>query len=137
VIQQATDCNVTAIDFAANCLDDTVLARAKHIEGFRFIEADLTHPIPVQGDYGFCCDVLEHLPPSQVDRVIRNCLTAAPTCFFQVSTVPDQMGQLITRRLHLSVHPYPWWKDTFKRLGYAVRFSADRGAVGVFLVSIP
>jgi SAM-dependent methyltransferase len=134
------DCKVTLLDFAANCLDEPIqklLGIWQSVGRFRFIEADLSHPIPVQGDYGFCCDVLEHLPPSQVDQVIRNCLMAAPTCYFQVSTVPDQMGQLITRRLHLSVHPFQWWKDTFRRLGYAVRFSEDRGNAGVYLVSIP
>jgi SAM-dependent methyltransferase len=134
------DCNVTLLDFAVNCLDKPIqklLGIWQSIGRFRFIEADLTQPIPAQGDYGFCCDVLEHIPPADVDKVIRNCLAAAPTVYFNISTVPDEMGQLITQRLHLSVHPFEWWKETFKRLGYAVRFAEERVGAAVFLVSVP
>jgi hypothetical protein len=131
-IRHLSQATVVFVDFAENCLDPQVRVD-------RFVCADLSHPIPAVGDYdyGFCSDVLEHLPPAQVDAVIRNCLKAAPTCYFAISTVPDEMGQLITQRLHLSVHPLGWWKDTFRRLGYAVRFCEERPGVAIILASVP
>jgi SAM-dependent methyltransferase len=138
-INLLTGCDVTLLDFAENCLDADIVQKyqASGSGGMRFWEADLTQPISASGDYGFCCDVLEHIPPADVDKVIRNCLAAAPTVYFNISTVPDEMGQLITQRLHLSVHPFEWWKETFKRLGYAVRFAEERVGAAVFLVSVP
>ncbi len=135
-IADLVNCQITMLDFADNCLDPDLIRKRFNTKDILFLEADLNEWIPVKGDYGFCCDVLEHLPPSQVDQVIRNIMAAVPVCFFQVSTVPDVMGQLISRRLHLSVHPFEWWCETFERLGYRVRSGEDRGNAGVFLVSL-
>ncbi len=130
-IRALAGCPVTLVDFARNCLDRDL----RH--DLAFVEADLSKPIPASGDYGFCCDVLEHIPPSQVEAVIRNCLAAAPTVYFNISTLPDQLGQLISRPLHLSIHPFAWWRDEFKRLGYAIRFAEERPGEAVFLISVP
>jgi hypothetical protein len=129
-IRHLTGCNLTFVDFTSNCLDPD-------IQVDRFVEADLASWIPVKGTVGFCCDVLEHIPPHQVETVIRNCMAAVPTCYFQIATLPDAHGELIGQRLHLSVHPYAWWKAVFRDLGYAVLFSEERPIGAVFLVTIP
>lgn len=107
---------VLLVDFAYNCRDDA--ARA-----LPFVLADLTEPMPVDGDIGFCTDVLEHIPPEQLDAVIKNIFACVPRCFFQISLVPDVMGGLIGHPLHLSVFSAAWWEEKFAGLGLAIRWS--------------
>lgn len=132
-ILQRVGCTVALVDFAANCLDPVV--RENLGPRLDFTVADLAEEIPVRANYGFCVDVLEHIPPSQVDTVIRNCLAAAPICFFQVSTVDDACGQLIGQKLHLSVHSADWWRQRFETLGYTVQMVELGNGTAKFLVA--
>ncbi|MFA6041352.1 MAG: 6-hydroxymethylpterin diphosphokinase MptE-like protein, partial [Methylophilus sp.] len=68
-------CNVIMLDFADNCLDEEV--RANISEKLRFNIADLTQPIPHHAKYGYCTDVLEHIPTDDVEKVIKNIMNAA------------------------------------------------------------
>lgn len=106
--------DVVLVDFASNARDAEACA-------LPFFEFDLSQPCPLRAPYGYCCDVLEHIPPTQVDAVITNIMASAPQVFFQISTVPDRWGVAIGQSLHLSVHPASWWVETFKRLGYSVQ----------------
>ena len=66
--------DVTMVDFAPNCLDADIvpmLETQKHV--MRFLEHDLSQPLPVKAAYGFCTDVMEHIRPHHVDRVLDNC----------------------------------------------------------------
>lgn len=74
-----------------------------------FLEWDLSKPCPLRAPYGYCCDVMEHLPTDQVDTVIANIMTSAPEVFFQIATVPDNFGAVIGHQLHLTVQPHEWW----------------------------
>jgi len=127
--------DVTLVDFADNCLDEDIrdmLPTQSH--ALRFVEADLTKPLPVQAAYGFCVDVLEHIPPSQVDAVIDNCLTACQHVYFQIATEDDVMGELVGHKLHLSVHPYDWWEEKFRARGVVVHWSkAVEGACAFYV----
>lgn len=128
--------NVTMVDFAANCLDpDVAQICAAQPHALRFVQADLTKPIPVAGEYGFCTDVLEHIPPEDVDRVLDNCLKAAQHCFFQISTVDDKLGGLIGHPLHLTVQPYEWWLKKFRDRDCVVHWSAAAEGAALFYVS--
>lgn len=109
------------VDFAGNCRDPQALELPFH-------QLDLGEPIPLRADYGFCADVMEHIPPALVDRVIWNIMTAAETVFFQISTVPDNFGALINQSLHLTVEPHAWWAQAFIALGHRVLWE-ERGAV--------
>src|SRR3972149_1419005 len=96
--------NVTMVDFASNCLDKDIqdmLISQPH--ALRFVEADLRKPIPVQAKYGYCCDVMEHIPTADVDAVIDNILRSAQHVFFQISLRPDNFGNEISGPLHLTV----------------------------------
>lgn len=118
--------NVTMLDFASNCLDADILPMLKTQEhALRFVEADLTKPLPAAAEYGYCTDVLEHIPPAQVDAVLNNCLRAAQHVFFQISTVDDTCGALIGHALHLSVHPFEWWLSKFRERECVVHWSHD------------
>jgi uncharacterized Rossmann fold enzyme len=121
-VKELTGCEVVFVDFADNCLDDREAA---------FIQADLSTKVPLRGNYAYCCDVLEHIPPEQVDDVLTNVCSTANHAFFQVCLAPDEMGVEIGQDLHLSVHPSSWWLDKFSKHG-TLRHFEDHGATAVF-----
>ena len=128
--------DVTMGDFADNCLDKDIvpmLETQKH--ALRFVEADLSQPLPVQAAYGFCTDVMEHIRPHHVDQVIENCLTACQHVFFQISTVDDKAGVLVGHKLHLSVHPYEWWLKKLKDHKCIIHWSNKTDNTCLFYVS--
>ena len=84
-------------------------------------------------DYGFCCDVMEHIPPEYValalDRIISKCRTT----WFQISMVPDNFGAEIGQPLHLTVQPFQWWLRQLREIGDVVD-ARDLIVDGVFVV---
>lgn len=128
--------DVTMVDFADNCLDEDIrpmLDTQKHC--MRFLEADLTQPLPVQAVYGYCTDVLEHIRPHLVDQVLDNCLASCQHVFFQISTVDDVMGDLVGHKLHLTVQPFAWWLQKFIDRKCVIHWSKDAGDSCMFYVS--
>lgn len=118
---------VLLIDFADNCRDEEALS-------LPFIQWDLTKKIPAKSTYGFCTDVMEHIPTDDVANVICNILDASEQVFFQISTVPDVMGDALETDLHLTVKPHLWWKQLFEGLGFAVDWDSDEGETSIFYV---
>jgi hypothetical protein len=133
------NCRVHLVDFAANCLDEECrgMLDTQPKDHWSFTQHDLAEPLTIEpAEYGYCTDVLEHIPPEQVDKVLRNVLAAAQHVFFQISCVPDHCGALIGEPLHLSVHPYSWWHAKFRdELKCAVHWSEDRGDSCLFYVT--
>ncbi len=126
---------VTMLDFASNCLDERVrLAMPCH--ALRFMEHDLCEKAPVTAEYGYCTDVMEHIPPEQVDQVLANILLAAQHVFFQIACEPDVWGDaLIGHPLHLSVHPFSWWLKKLQQFDCLVHWSQDSSAYCCFYVT--
>jgi len=120
-------CQVLLLDFADNCRDEA----AQHL---RFQKHDLTKPIHVMGHYGYCTDVMEHIPTQFVGLVIENIMRAAPTVYFQISTVPDAMGELIGQKLHLTVQPHRWWRKLFESMGYFVAWQEMQDVCSSFII---
>jgi len=105
--------SVVAVDHAANALECDVY----------FVRACLWEMPAMLADFGFCCDVMEHIPPSRVDDVLRAIRArVSGRCYFGIATRPDVMGRLIGKPLHLSVHSGDWW---------AAKLSEFWGAVDV------
>lgn len=129
--------NVTAADFATNCLDDDVRATMeRYPDRIRFIEHDLNDPFEQHVEYGYCTDVMEHIPPEDVDRVLYNIMKAARKVFFRISTQPDIMGPRYLRQpLHLSVHDYAWWTKKFNEHGAIILHSENLGGAVDFYVT--
>lgn len=123
----AQHCNVVGFDFADNCLDKSVRGQ------FEFVQHDLTRPVdrPV-ADFGYCTDVMEHIPTEDVPTVLTNITSAARRVFFAISTVDDVMGGLIGEKLHLTVKPMEWWKEQLEAIGFRVDHSKDIGEACVF-----
>lgn len=130
------DLKVTLVDFAENCLDDDIRDIVKaQPHAMTFVEADLSKEIPVTATYGFCTDVLEHIPPADVNRVLNNCLMACQHVFFQISTVDDVFGETVGHPLHLTVRPYEWWLKQFNDRECVIHWSKDYGNACAFYVS--
>lgn len=83
--------------------------------------------------YGFCCDVLEHIPPEYVmlclDRITENCGTS----WLQVCNLPDNFGKLVGQPLHLTVQPFVWWRERLKEMGTLVE-ARDLCGTSLFVV---
>ncbi len=134
LIAQAGQANVLMLDFAENCLDEAVRAQLDD-KRLRFVRHDLTKPSPFQAEYGYCTDVMEHLPTDQVDRVLVNILQAARHVFLQIACVDDTMGSLIGQPLHLTVRPYEWWHKKLQSLDCVIHWSRDDGMQALFYVT--
>jgi len=84
------------VDFADNCRDPQA-------EKLPFIECDLTEKIPLDEKYGFCTDVMEHIPEKDTDIAIHNIMASASEVFFEISTIDDDLGEIIGSKLHNTV----------------------------------
>jgi SAM-dependent methyltransferase len=120
---------VTGVDFAGNCLDPQV--------DIEFVQADLTKHIPVNSTYGYCTDVMEHLPPEDVSAVLNNILNSATLVFFQISCVEDHMGYLVGAPLHLTIQDHDWWKQKLLDCGAKILWSEDLVDTCQFYVQSP
>jgi len=89
---------------------------------------------PLGWDYGYCCDVMEHIPPEFVmlslDRIVSNCRLT----WFMVCNKLDSMGEIFGKPLHLTVQPYLWWKERIAMVG-TIKDARDLAGVSMFLVS--
>ena len=115
---KAAGLDVTLMDFTDNSRDYQAMT-------LPFLQHDITQPFPVKARYGYCTDVMEHIPTPDVPRVLRNILHATATCFFQISTVPDAMGALINQDLHLTVQPMAWWREQIEACGGCVVWAQE------------
>jgi hypothetical protein len=120
--------NPLLVDFADNCRDQEAMSMP-------FCIADLSKDRLPVGDVGYCTDVMEHIPPAQVDEVIRNIMAHVPVCYFAIDFRDDICGAIIGETLHLSVHPHGWWMAKFAEMGFRVEWSSDRFGAGSFVVT--
>lgn len=120
-------CEPILVDFAENCRDDEAL-------DLPFVEWDMTRPCPLQAPFGYCADMMEHIPTVDVADVVRNIMGSAHLVWFQISTVPDVFGDMIGARLHNTVQPHEWWHQVFVALGFTVRWSERQPSQSTFLV---
>ena len=128
--------DVTLVDFVDNCLDEDIIPMLEtQSHTLRFKQCDLTEPLPIKAAYGFCTDVMEHIRPHYVDRVLDNCLNACQHVFFQISTRDDVMGKLLGHKLHLSVYPYEWWLQKFNDRECIIHWSNESDGVCCFYVT--
>lgn len=67
--------------------------------------------------YGYCCDVLEHIPTELTALTIARMLEACRLLYLEVATVPDRCGLLIGQPLHKTVKPFVWWRDLCAEIG--------------------
>lgn len=101
---------VQAIDFAPNARE--------HFD-VPFLEACLWElPDGIeQADFGYCCDVMEHIPESKIDDVLSNIARlSSKAAYFRIATRPDAMGpRLIGMPLHVTINAGEWWRRRVER----------------------
>ena len=134
--------DVTLVDFADNALDENIREASKDNDSLRFIRHDLSEPIAMPSYFGFCTDVLEHVPEEQIDDVIDNILDNSKHCFFQIScqedhfgSHPDIRGDKEREHLHVTVHDYQWWLRKFVDKKVIVHHSNDLITSCIFYVT--
>ncbi len=75
---------------------------------------------PLGWDWGYCTDVMEHIPVEYtmlvLDRIMSNCRSS----FFYICFIPDVFGKFIGQPLHMTVMPFEWWKDRLGEFGKVV-----------------
>lgn len=79
----------------------------------KFIEASLfTDFEHFDVPFAVCTDVMEHIPPEQVDKVLENIAKRATNCFFQISLNKsgDNDEEKYGGHLHLTVETPEWWE---------------------------
>lgn len=123
--------------FMSSYIDITDAGLDAEVPRHRFIEAPLwsNWRVASRFNYGFCCDVLEHIPPEYsmlvCDRILHNCDTA----WLQISNRYDEFGPaLLGQPLHLTVQPFAWWRDRLASIGTIVD-ARDLCGASLFVVT--
>jgi hypothetical protein len=113
---------VLGVDFAPNCLD-----RDADIDFAIYNLWDL--PEDMRCDWGYCCDVMEHIPTDKVDGVLKNIAQSCRKgCFFNISMEPDSFSVGSSDKLHLTVMPVEWWITMLeKHFGDTIHYIYDSG----------
>lgn len=123
--------DVTPLDIAENCMDEEVAERIG--DKLQLVNLfDLPEDMPAK-DYGFCTDVMEHIPPEKVDTVLGNIKRTCGSCFFNICFTEDHFGETIGEHLHLTVEGFEWWLDKLREFG-TVTQGRDLINIGVFYV---
>ena len=114
--------NVSGVDFAPNCLD-----LSSNIPLSIHNLWDL--PESISCDWGYCCDVMEHIPPDKIDAVLTSLSKACKKgCFFNISMQPDFFSLGSSDKLHLTVMPVEWWITMLeKHFGDTIHYIYDSG----------
>jgi SAM-dependent methyltransferase len=120
-------CQVSAVDFADNAIETDV----------PFKVHDLREPFDLEKpyDYGFCTDVMEHIAPEDVKKVLGNILKASRKVFFQISTRDDDYSEEAGTKLHLTVKPMSWWVQQFEAFNCEVKWAKQAHDAVLFYVT--
>lgn len=114
-----------SVGYAPTMVDITRAALNPEMEATRipFVEACLWDmPADLTARFGFCADVLEHIPPERVRDVIAGIARRTEAAFFQVACFPDRFGPAtMGHPLHLTVNPASWWNIELERSWGTVR----------------
>lgn len=128
-LQQA-GLSVSLVDIAENCLDEEVAKELSH----QLLITNLWESIDLpKATFGFCTDVMEHIPPNRVDAVLENIAWLTKHAFFSISFNKDHFGEKVGEPLHLTVKSFVWWRDKLRGFG-DVKEARDLLGMGVFYV---
>jgi len=121
--------DVTLLDFAPNCLDFAV--RQKELP---FIQSNLWSGWKGEWEYGYCCDVMEHIPPEMTDRVLKRIAKNCKRVFFTIHFGPDNFGKVVGHPLHVNIQGFTWWRDKLKE-HFILKDARDLIGMGTFMVN--
>jgi len=101
----ANGMDVVLVDFAPNANESKL----------PFVEACLWRMELPRRDWGFCADVMEHIPPEHVEAVLERIAACCSNVYFQIHTEQDGCGRLIGETLHLTVQEPAWWFEKLRK----------------------
>ena len=102
---QNSGLGVLAIDIAHNAMAPEIAARVPLLVANMW---DI--PVDLSADWGFCCDVMEHIPTDRVEDVLRFIRKSTRrSTYFNIALRADGCGRLIGESLHLTVRTLDWW----------------------------
>jgi hypothetical protein len=121
---------MTMLDISEGCLDPEV--RSELGQNLVFKQACLwDFTLPQQG-YGFCCDVMEHIPEEKVDAVLDCIAACCDSVYFQIHLKED-CGKFIDEPLHLTIKPTSWWhKKILERYPFTDAVEKPNGRASTF-----
>jgi len=95
-----------------------------------------TLPDAWHSDFGYSCDVLEHIPTDMVPKVIESMAAATrKAAWVQIALFEDTAGSMGDwGPLHLTVKPLPWWRFALAR-HFNVVWSTERRRRATFLLT--
>lgn len=123
-----------AAGLAVSWLDITDAGLSPQVPRALFFEQPLWHRWPMNADYCFCCDVMEHLPTEFVMLAIDRIVAQSKTAWLAIALRPDVFGAAIGQPLHLTVRDFLWWRDRLACIG-TVLDARDLCGDGLYIVS--
>ena len=104
---EAGHVHVHMVDHAYNCRDEGIT--------LPFYQQCLWElDLPETYDYGFCCDVMEHIPTGKVDEVLRRIASHCDKVYYRIFLHEDN-GKFTDGTLHLTVRPAEWWLEQVRK----------------------
>lgn len=82
---------------------------------------------------GYCCDVMEHIPPEYVGLVLHRIRAHCDWCFFTIGLTEDHYGKIIQEELHLTVQSFRWWRNLLREFGEVID-ARDLISTGMYYV---
>lgn len=89
-------------------------------ETISFKQGCLWEQIQGQYVYGYCVDVMEHIPIEYTMLTLHQMKRVCKGLFLHICNVPDGFGKAIGEPLHLTVMPFEWWRDHLREIGTVV-----------------
>jgi hypothetical protein len=121
---------VTWLDIVTDQLDPKV-PRERFISSTLWQSWDLNNR---RGwDYGYCCDVIEHLHTEYVMLALERMTRACRVLWLQVGCREDTHGRAIGADLHLTVRDHIWWLERIASIA-TVTDARDLCARSIFIV---
>lgn len=99
---------------------------AKSLPKIKFMEYDPGIPgkdaLPKPADLVVCTDVLEHIEPEKISKVLDHLYRlAAKGCYLVIATRPANALLPDGRNAHLIVQPWAWWMDKLLQVGWTIK----------------
>lgn len=112
--------DVALVDFVPSAVE---------YQSLPFFEACLWEMSLPRRDWGFCADVMEHIPSGHVDETLKRIASVCTRAYLQIHCHADGCGRLIGETLHMTVREPNWWLDRVDRFFDVTHVTESSGHV--------
>lgn len=89
-----------------------------------------------RASFGFCSDVMEHIPPEKVRQVFEQINNKVDAAYFRIATIPDSTGRDIGEVLHMTVGPLSYWISIMREVFGASRVGLIRKHASYVVIGV-